>query len=169
MKLALAGTHNGKGIETCTLEDWDRLINSNLRSGFLATKCALDVLKSTRGSVVFVSSMVAVVGQKDSVAYSASKGAINAMVKSIALDVAPYGIRVNAICPGFVETPLLNRWLSTQTDPTAAREEIDQMHPLGRIATPLEIGEAAVWLASEKASFVTGVILPVDGGVTLGY
>lgn len=163
------GMHNSKGLEACSLDDWDLQLDVNLRSTFLTTKLALDALKATRGSVVFISSMVSVVGQKDSVAYTASKGGMNGMVKAMALDVAPYGIRVNAICPGFVETPLLEAWLASQPDPDATREEMYRMHPLGTIPTPREIGEAAFWLASDKASAITGVILPVDGGVTLGY
>lgn len=164
-----AGTHNGGGLEACSEEDWDFLINTNLRSAFLLTKYALPALKESRGSVINMGSMVGLVGQKDAVAYVASKGGLIAMTKALALDLGPYGIRVNAICPGFVRTPLLDSWIKTQPDPVSIRSEVDGMHPLGRIAEPEEIGYAALHLASAEAGFTTGVALPVEGGVTLGY
>jgi len=91
------------------------------------------------------------------------------MTKGMALDFAPDGIRVNAICPGWVETPLVKDWFNQQADPKAAREYIHGVHPLGRISDPAEIARAAVLPASDDASSVTGVALPVDGAVTLGY
>jgi NAD(P)-dependent dehydrogenase (short-subunit alcohol dehydrogenase family) len=164
-----AGTHNGKGIEDCSEEDWDLLLDTNLRSAFLFTKYALPYLKKAQGSVINIASMVGLVGQGKSVAYSASKGGMIAMTKSLALDVAPYGIRVNAICPGFVHTPLLDKWFDGQADPAAVRQRASELHPLGRIAEPEEIGRVALFLATEESSFITGVALPVEGGVTLGY
>ena len=113
--------------------------------------------------------MVGLVGQGKSGAYSASKGGIIALTKNMALDLAPYGIRVNCICPGWVETPLVNEWFALQPDEAEARAYVDSIHPLGRIASADEIGKAALFLASDLASFVTGVALEVDGGVTLGY
>ena len=164
-----AGTHNGKGIEACSPDDWDFIINTNLRSAFLFTKYALPALKESRGSIINMGSMVGLVGQKDAVAYVASKGGLIAMTKALALDLGPYGIRVNAICPGFVRTPLLESWIDTQPDPASVRSGLDHMHPLGRIADPEEIGYAALHLASAEAGFTTGIAMPVEGGVTLGY
>jgi len=91
------------------------------------------------------------------------------MTKGMALDFAKDGIRVNCICPGWVQTPLVEDWFGQQTDPPAVKRYIHGRHPLGRIGTPEEIGNAAVFLCSEQSSFVTGVALPLDGGVTLGY
>ncbi len=164
-----AGVHDSKGVEQATEADWDRIINTNLKSVFLVTKAALPYLKTTQGSIVNMSSMAGVVGQNSAGAYAASKGGMIAMTKNMALDFAPYGIRVNAVCPGWVETPLVNVWFELQPDERAAREYIYSIHPLGRISSPEEIGRAVLFLTSAQSSFVTGVILPVDGGVTLGY
>jgi len=116
-----------------------------------------------------MSSMVGLVGQGDSCAYSSTKGAQVAMTKNMALDLAKYGIRVNAICPGWIETPLVDNWFNLQDDPEASRAYVFANHPLGRIGTGIDCGYAALYLASEEASFITGVALPVDGGITLGY
>ncbi len=164
-----AGTHDGKGIEEGSEADWSRIIDTNLKSVFLVSKAALPALKAARGSIVNMGSMVGLVGQGKSGAYSASKGGIIALTKNMALDLAPHGIRVNCICPGWVETPLVDKWFALQPDEAAARAYVDSIHPLGRIASPEEIGNAALFLASDQASFVTGVALEVDGGVTLGY
>ena len=91
------------------------------------------------------------------------------MTKGMALDFAKDGIRVNCICPGWVQTPLVEDWFGQQADPEAARKYIFSQHPLGKIATPQEIGNAVVFLCSEDSSFVTGIALAVDGGITLGY
>lgn len=164
-----AGTHDGKGIEEGSEADWDRIINTNLKSVYLVSKAALPSLKAARGNIVNMGSMVGLVGQGKSGAYSASKGGIIALTKNLALDLAPHGIRVNCICPGWVETPLVDQWFSLQPDEAEARAYVDSIHPLGRIASPDEVGKAALFLASDLASFVTGVALEVDGGVTLGY
>ena len=164
-----AGTHDGKGIEEADEADWSRIIDTNLKGVFLVSKAALPHLKETRGAIVNMGSMVGLVGQGKSGAYSASKGGIIAMTKNLALDLAPYGIRVNCICPGWVQTPLVNQWFALQPDEAEARAYVDSIHPLGRIAAADEIGKAALFLASDLASYVTGVAIEVDGGVTLGY
>jgi NAD(P)-dependent dehydrogenase (short-subunit alcohol dehydrogenase family) len=164
-----AGTHDGKSIEQASEADWDRVIATNLKSVFLVNKAALPHLKQTRGAIINMSSMVRLVGQSNAGAYAASKGGIIALTKNMALDFAPYGIRVNCICPGWVETPLVQTWFRLQPDEHAARNYIDSIHPLGRIATPEDVGRAALFLCSEMGAFVTGVALPVDGGVALGY
>lgn len=164
-----AGTHNSKGLEDCSEEDWDFILNTNLRSAFLFTRCALPELKKTRGCVINIASMAGIVGQKDAVAYVASKGGMIAMTKAIALDVAECGVRVNAICPGFIRTPLLERWLADQPDPVATQRQLERTHPLGRLGESEEVGLAALYLATEDASFVTGAALPIEGGLTLGY
>jgi NAD(P)-dependent dehydrogenase (short-subunit alcohol dehydrogenase family) len=164
-----AGTHDGKSVEQASEADWDRVIATNLKSVFLVTKAALPHLKATRGAIVNMSSMVGLVGQSNAGAYAASKGGIIALTKNMALDFAPYGIRVNCLCPGWVETPLVQTWFSLQPDEAGARNYINSVHPLGRIATPEDVGRAALFLASAQGAFVTGVALPVDGGVALGY
>ena len=164
-----AGTHISKTIFDQTEEEWDRLIDINLKGYFLCTKAALPHLVEAKGNIVNMSSMVGVVGQSRAAAYAASKGGIVAMTKALALDLAPHGVRVNCICPGWVTTPLVEEWFNQQPDPEEARRHIYSVHPLGRIATVEEVGEAAAFLASEAASFITGIALPVDGAVTLGY
>ncbi|MGO8733513.1 MAG: SDR family NAD(P)-dependent oxidoreductase [Terriglobia bacterium] len=164
-----AGYHISKSVEDTSEEEWDYILNTNLRSVFLCSKYAIPYLRKTRGAIVNMASMVGLVGQRNAGAYSATKGGIIAMTKGMALDFAKDGIRVNCICPGWVETPLVEDWFSQQADPQAAKTYIFARHPLGRIATPEEVGDAAVFLCSEASSFVTGVTLPLDGGVTLGY
>jgi NAD(P)-dependent dehydrogenase (short-subunit alcohol dehydrogenase family) len=164
-----AGYHISKNVEDTSEEEWDYILNTNLKSFFLCSKYAIPQLRKTRGAIVNMSSMVGLVGQRNAGAYSATKGGIIAMTRGMALDFAKDGIRVNCICPGWVETPLVEDWFSQQKDPQAAKEYIYAKHPLGKIATPEEVGNAVVFLCSEESSFVTGVALPVDGGVTLGY
>ena len=164
-----AGYHISKNVEDTSEEEWDYILNTNLRSVFLCSKYAIPHLRKTRGAIVNMSSMVGLVGQRNAGAYSATKGGIIAMTKGMALDFAKDGIRVNCICPGWVETPLVEDWFNQQADPQATKEYIFGRHPLGRIATPEEIGNAAVFLCSEQSSFITGVALPLDGAVTLGY
>jgi NAD(P)-dependent dehydrogenase (short-subunit alcohol dehydrogenase family) len=113
--------------------------------------------------------MVGLVGQSNAGAYSATKGGIIAMSKGMALDFAGDGVTVNVICPGWIQTPLVEDWFSQQDDPEKAREYIYSRHPLGRIGTVEECGKAAVYLASDDAAFVTGTTLNVEGGITLGY
>ncbi len=164
-----AGYHYSKNIEVTSEEEWDFIINTNLRSVFLCSKYSIPHLRKTKGCIINMSSMVGLIGQSNAGAYSASKGGIVAMTKGMALDFAKDGIRVNCICPGWVETPLVEDWFNQQPDPQKAKEYIYSVHPLNRIASSEEIGKAAAFLASSEASFITGVAMPVDGAVSLGY
>ena len=164
-----AGTHISKNILDQTENEWERILNINLRSCFLCSKYALPELIKTKGSIVNMSSMVGLIGQSKAAAYSATKGGMVAMSKGMALDLASYGVRVNVVCPGWVQTPLVEEWFNQQPDPEAARRYVYSVHPLGRIATVEEVGRVVAFLASDDASFVTGVTLPVDGAVSLGY
>jgi NAD(P)-dependent dehydrogenase (short-subunit alcohol dehydrogenase family) len=164
-----AGYHLSKNVEQTSEEEWEFIINTNLRSTFLCAKYAIPHLRRTRGNIINISSMVGLVGQPNAGAYSASKGGQIAMTKGMALDFAVDGIRVNALCPGWIETPLVEDWFSQQKDPAASRQYIHGAHPLGRIGTAEECGRAAAYLASDDAAFVTGITLNLDGGVTLGY
>ena len=164
-----AGYHISKNIEETTEEEWEFIINTNLRSTFLCSKYAIPHLRKTRGNIINISSMVGLVGQPNAGAYSATKGGQIAMSKGMAIDFAPDGIRVNSICPGWIQTPLVEDWFSQQKNPEASREYIYGIHPLGRIGTSEECGLAALYLASNDAGFVTGITLNIDGGVTLGY
>jgi L-fucose dehydrogenase len=164
-----AGYHISKDVEHTSEQEWDYMLATNLKSVFLCSKYAIPHLKKTRGTIINMSSMVGLVGQSNAAAYAASKGGIVALSKGMAIDLAGDGIRVNCICPGWVQTPLVEDWFAQQSDPSAARKYVFDMHPVGRISTVEEIGRVALFLCSEEASFITGVALPVDGGVTLGY
>jgi len=164
-----AGYHLSKNVEETSEQEWEFIINTNLRSTFLCSKYAIPHLRKTKGNIINISSMVGLVGQPNAGAYSATKGGQIAMTKGMALDFAKDGIRVNVICPGWIQTPLVKDWFSQQKDPEAARKYIFGQHPLGRIGTIEECGKATLYLASDDAAFTTGITLNIDGGVTLGY
>ncbi|MDM0113609.1 SDR family NAD(P)-dependent oxidoreductase [Variovorax sp. J22R133] len=165
-----AGIAGVSGIETLSEDDYATCMNLNVRSAFRATGAALPHLRrSGGGSVLFTASIAGLVGATVSPIYSTAKFAVVGMAKSFALRLAADKIRVNAICPGLVETPMLPLFF----DPGASVEEAKAAQvrvlaavPMGRLARPQEIAHAALWLASDDASFVTGVALPVDGGFT---
>ena len=164
-----AGYHLSKNVEETSEQEWEFIINTNLRSTFLCSKYAIPHLRKTKGNIINISSMVGLVGQPNAGAYSATKGGQIAMTKGMALDFAKDGIRVNVICPGWIQTPLVEDWFSQQKDSEAAQKYIFGQHPLGRIGTIEECGKAALYLASDDAAFTTGITLNIDGGVTLGY
>ena len=164
-----AGYHISKNAEETSEEEWEFIQNTNLRSTFLCSKYSLPYLKKTKGNIINISSMVGVVGQPNAAAYSASKGGQIAITKNMAIDYAPYGVRANVICPGWIATPLVEDWFSQQEDPEAARKYIYGQHPLGRIGTIEECGHLAAFIASDDAAFITGARFDIDGGVTLGY
>jgi NAD(P)-dependent dehydrogenase (short-subunit alcohol dehydrogenase family) len=172
----LDAVHNNAGIaspsktldQTTELE-WDEFMRVNVKSVYWTTRFALPALKQTRGNILNTASMVGMIGQSMHAAYTATKGAMIALTKSMALDFAPFGIRVNAVCPAGVWTPTLEKWCSEQPDPTTIRKYLDDIHALGYCPHGDVIADAAVFLLSQKARFITGCILPVSGGAELGY
>ena len=116
-----------------------------------------------------MSSQVAIIGQASAPAYVSTKAGQIGLTRALAVDFAPLGIRVNAVCPAGVMTPLLREWANTEFDPKAALEMVDSWHALGRMATADEIGEVCAFLASKEASFITGQIISPEGGASLGY
>ena len=140
----------------------------NVKGTFLICKYAMPALRETKGCIVNVSSYVGLVGFAGASAYAASKAAILNLTRSMALDHAKEGIRVNAVCPGSVDTEMIHAAWQQFGDVEQAQKLWSEKHPLGRIATPEEVGRAILFLASEEASFITGVALPVDGGITAG-
>jgi NAD(P)-dependent dehydrogenase (short-subunit alcohol dehydrogenase family) len=141
----------------------------NFISTYAGAYYALRYLRETKGTIVNISSMTALLGQKNSTAYAASKGAQLAFTKSLALECAADGIRVNAILPSNVDTPLMSQWAQSLSDPEAALARIAALQPLGRMATPQEIGRVCLFLATDDSSFMTGQGLEVDGGAALDY
>lgn len=156
-------------IEDISDENWSRVVAVNLSGVFHCMKYAMPELKRRRGIVVNMASMNGLVGQMKNPAYSATKGGVIAMTRSVAIDVAPFGVRVNAVCPAGVMTPLLEDWFDKQPDPAQMKEYTDLSHMLGRTAMPEEIGRLVLYLASDDASFITGQAIPIEGGATLGY
>lgn len=156
-------------IEETSLDDFEALLRLNLTSTFLGCKFAVPHLKKTSGAIVTISSEVGLIGQQAAPSYVVTKAGQIGLTRALALDLAPDGVRVNAICPAGVMTPLMQEWAGTQYDPAAALRLVDSWHPLGRMARPEEIGEVCAFLLSSEASFVTGQVICPDGGAALGY
>jgi len=172
----LDAVHNNAGIaspskplDQTTEHEWDELMRVNVKSILWTTRFTLDALAAGRGSILNTASMVGLIGQDNHAAYVASKGALVALTKAMALDYAKKGIRVNAICPAGVWTPMLERWCSEQPEPAQIRQYLDDIHLLGSCPHGDVIADAAVFLLSQRARFITGCILPVSGGAELGY
>jgi NAD(P)-dependent dehydrogenase (short-subunit alcohol dehydrogenase family) len=170
-----AGTSGGQlRLHEVEPEDFDRVINVNLRGTFLCTKYALPhFLASGDGRIVNIASTYGMIGAPKAPAYCASKGAIINLTRQLAVDYGPDGIRVNAICPGYIDTGLGRRGPRLSAEEfaaaTAVREKAAGMQPLGRQAQPAEVAAVALFLASDAASFMTGSIVPVDGGCTTTF
>ncbi|MBZ4191438.1 SDR family NAD(P)-dependent oxidoreductase [Niabella beijingensis] len=164
-----AVTHPSKPLHTTSNEEWDLLMEVNVKSILYTTRYGLPHLRQPGGVFLMTSSLVGSIGQEHHAAYVATKGAVNALVKAMALDYAPLGIRVNAIGPAAIRTQALEAWSREQPDTTAIRDYLDQLQPLGAMPAGDVIADAAVFLLSNAARFITGCILPVSGGAELGY
>ena len=172
----LDAVHNNAGISSpsrplheTSEEEWDALQRVNLKSVYLTTHHALSALLESKGSILNTASLVGLIGQSNHAAYVATKGGMIALTKAMALDYAPMGIRVNAICPAGVWTPLLRQWAGEQPDPARIEQYLDDIHALGYCPQGDVVDDAAVFLLSNKARFITGCALPVSGGAELGY
>jgi meso-butanediol dehydrogenase/(S,S)-butanediol dehydrogenase/diacetyl reductase len=160
-----AGLRESGSIEDTTLAQWHRLINVNLTSSFLGCRAAIPAIRrGGGGSIVNVGSITGIRGTENMVAYSASKSGIVSMTASLALDLAKDNIRVNAVCPAAIRTRMVTNWLSNEKDPETAEAAVMQKHPIGRIGRPEEVASVIAFLASDDASFMTGLTIPVDGG-----
>ena len=148
-------------------EDWEALMGVNVRGVFLCCKHAIKQMqKNGGGTIVNVASVVAAVGIRNRAAYVASKGAVAAMTRSIALDYVASHIRCNAIAPGTIDTPYYTEILAKAADPVAIRKGLEARQPMGRLGTPEEIANGILFLASDESAFATGSILTLDGGMT---
>jgi NAD(P)-dependent dehydrogenase (short-subunit alcohol dehydrogenase family) len=146
-------------------ETWQDAMDVNLLGVFRLCRATVPHMRTNaRGSIVNNASITALRGVPGAVAYAAAKGGVVALTRALAIDLASDGIRVNAICPAVIDSPMTWQYLDTLPDPAAEAARLAAKHPLGRFASPLEVAYAALFLASDEAAFITGVALPVDGG-----
>jgi NAD(P)-dependent dehydrogenase (short-subunit alcohol dehydrogenase family) len=164
-----AGVAGGGPVHLMPPEEWDRVIDVNLKGTYLASRAALTpMLEARSGSIVNIASVEGLEGFEGGSAYNASKGAVVLLTRNMAIDYARMGIRCNAVCPGFIETPLFDSvWKNPGVE--EYKDRIREAHQLGRFGRPEEIAHAALFLASDESSFVTGHALVVDGGYTAGH
>lgn len=164
-----AGASSTTDPLSCTVEEWDHTFAVNARGVFLGTKFALPtMLAQRRGAIVNTASAAGLVGLKDRAAYCASKGAVIAFTRQVAVQYAGTGVRCNSICPGTVDSPWVGRLLAAAPDPEQARAGLVARQPVGRLGRPDEVAKAALYLASDDASFITGTELVIDGGLLAG-
>jgi NAD(P)-dependent dehydrogenase (short-subunit alcohol dehydrogenase family) len=162
-----AGIYYQADVMDTPVEVWNNLLAVNLSGAFLCTKYAVPAMSQAGGGVVVnVASEAGLVGIKGQVAYNVSKGGMIALTRSCAVDLAGRGIRVNCVCPGTTDTPLVREAVSRAPDPAAARRALEHIRPLDRLGKAEEIAAAILYLASPEAGYATGAILSVDGGYT---
>ncbi len=155
-------------IEQTSEADWDRVFAVNCRGAFLSSKAVIPGMRRIGGgSIIFMASVTGILGLPGLAAYSATKGALIALARAMSTDHAREGIRVNAISPGTIDSPMLHHFLEAQRHPEQLRAEFDAMHPIGRVGRIAEVASVCVFLASDEASFVTGANYTVDGGLSV--
>jgi NAD(P)-dependent dehydrogenase (short-subunit alcohol dehydrogenase family) len=161
----------GASVTAVSIEDWERVLDVNLSGVFLVSKFALRwmVQAGRGGAIVNVSSVSGIVGDPNSAPYNAAKGGVNLLTKNMALDYAAHGIRVNAVCPGLVATPMPMSRLRPGDDWEATLAQWGRNIPLGRVGQPEDVARAILFLASEEAAWITGTTLVVDGGSTISH
>src|SRR6201996_5987046 len=164
-----AGVFNPKPFLDLTENDYDWYLDTILKGKFFTAQAAAKAMKDKGGAIVQTGSMWAIqaIGATPSAAYSAANAGVHAMVRNLAIELAPFGIRINAVAPAVVETPVYNTFMSAD-QVAKVLPSFDAFHPLGRNGQPRDVAEAILFLASDEASWITGTVLPVDGGVTAG-
>jgi len=164
-----AGVCIDSTIEESDETIWDETLNVNLKGTFFCVRAALPALRKKGGAIVNMASVAGLQGSAEGAVYSASKGGVVNLTRALAMELAP-DIRVNCVCPGWVDTDMLRReYVDLAADPAAAEREAIEEAPLKRVATPEEVAKAIAYLASRDARFITGVALPMDGGISAGY
>lgn len=166
MLVCAAGYSNGKSVPDCPLGEWESILRTNLTGTFLWCREALGQMHTNGcgGAIVMIGSQLAIAGGRSNAAYLASKGALVSLARSMAVDHAADGIRVNVLVPGAIDTPLLDRAFARAKDPAAARAASVARHPLQRLGRPEEMARAIKFLLSDDASFTTGACLNAEGG-----
>jgi len=160
--------YRNRTVEQTTEDEWDATFDVNVKGTFLMCKYAMPALRERKGCIINLSSYVGMVGFRGASSYAASKAAIINLTRSMALDHAREGVRVNAVCPGSVDTEMIHTAWKNFGDVEEAQRLWAEKHPLGRIAQPEEIARSVLFLASDDASFITGTALAVDGGILAG-
>ena len=164
-----AGIQRYGNLETTDEDQWDAVMNVNLKGAYRVARASIAPLKATRGSLVLVASVQSFGSQPNVLAYVTSKHGLLGLMRAAAVDYAKDGVRVNAVCPGSVDTPMLHWAASLDQHPAQVLQHVEQMHPLGRMAQASEVAEVILFLLSARASFVTGAAYMVDGGLTLPF
>lgn len=162
-----AGIELEKPIEHLTVADWDLVMNVNLRGAFLLTREVVPLFPESGASVVNISSIHATHAFPDSIPYACSKAGMIALTRNLALELASRRVRVNCICPGYIDTRLWEEYLRKSGNPAVVAEQTTALHPVGRRGLPSDVGEAALFLASDSSAFITGTDFVVDGGLTI--
>jgi NAD(P)-dependent dehydrogenase (short-subunit alcohol dehydrogenase family) len=162
-----AGIGLDKPFEKLTVADWDLVMNVNLRGAFLLTQAVLPLFDESGGAIVNISSVHASHAFPNAIPYACSKAGMIALTRNLALELSARRIRVNCICPGYIDTRLWKEYLRHSADPEAVADQTTALHPVGRRGTSADIAEAALYLASDSSSFITGTDLLVDGGLTI--
>lgn len=162
--------YNPIHMDACdmSIESYQRVLAANLMGEFYGCKFAIPHLRKTKGSIINMSSILSKVGQEQTAGYSSTKGGINSMTQTIAIEEARHGVRVNAICPGHIMTEIVYKEMERVADPEAYLDRCNHYSWLGRGGQPEEVGTAALFLASSWASYITGVTLNVSGGMEFG-
>ena len=165
-----AGKNFNYDATTMSEADWDNAMNVDVKGAWLCCKYVLPSMINARaGSILNIASVHARITAPKHFPYAAAKSALVGLTRNLALDYAPYNIRVNAICPGWVRTKLVQGWFDQQADPKAAEERVLNFQPLRRIGTPEEIANFVAFVASDEASFITGAELVIDGGMSIMF
>ena len=160
-----AGVELKRPVEDITEDEWDRVLSINLKGTFLMSKLVVPIMKAQRsGSIVNNSSVGNFIAAVNSTAYGASKAGMMALTRGMALELAPFNVRVNAVCPGVIDTPMNERNLTRADDPAAMRRSWYDITPLKRLGTPRDVAQSILFLAGDESSFITGTPLIIDGG-----
>lgn len=162
-----AGMVANGSVEQCDEETWDKSMKTNVKSVFLMSRLTLPWLRKTKGVIVNITSTVAIKGVVNRAAYSATKGAILSLSRSMAAEYVGEGIRINCVCPGTVETESFRRRVAQSPDPEQAMRDFVARQPMGRLGTPEELAEAILFAASPEVGFMTGANIVVDGAMTV--